>query len=279
MSRNLHVFLFGLLLTGISAPGHSQETNAVHPYLSDTFFVDVGVFFPDRRLGLSVNGSNGEIHELIEFEEEARFKKRDDIFALEFGWRFGERWRLVGQYFESSDDTSWILEEDVEWEDVVFEAGSNVAGGVHFLLIRAFMGRDFNVGEKHEFGLGAGLHWLDIGAYLEGTVIIGDGGTAFARESVGVSAPLPNIGVWYNYSIAERWAFRTRFDLFSADIGKYDGTLINFSAGVDYQVSRHFGFGLNYNHFELDVKVDNSDWNGRVKTSYEGLYVDLSFYW
>jgi len=43
-----------------------------------------------------VNGIGGEIHDLIEFEEEARFKKADDIFSLEFGWRFGEKWRLVG---------------------------------------------------------------------------------------------------------------------------------------------------------------------------------------
>ena len=279
MFRCSRVLLFGLLLTGISAPGHSQETDAVHPYLSDTFFVDVGVFFPDRRLGLSVNGSNGEIHESIEFEEEARFKKSDDVFALEFGWRFGEKWRLVGQYFESSGSNSWALEEDIEWEDVVFVAGSNAAGGTDFQLIRAFFGRDFNVGEKHEFGLGAGAHWLDLGAYIEGTIIVEDGGTAFARESVGVAAPLPNIGAWYNYSITERWAFRGRFDLFSADIGRYDGTMANFGVGVDYQISRHFGVGLNYNHFELDVKIDKSDWHGRVETSYEGLYANLSFYW
>lgn len=279
MFRSMGVFLLGLVLTGYATPGHSQDTAAVHPYLSDIFFLDAGIFFPDRRLRLRVDGSAGEIRDLIELQEEARFKSTDDVFALEFGWRFGEKWRLVGQYFESNARNAWIIEDDIEWEDVVFVAGSNALASVDFLLIRAFFGRDFNVGSRHEFGLGGGIHWLDIGASLEGTIITEGDGTVSGRESVGVNAPLPNIGAWYNYSITERWAFRGRLDLFSADIRPYDGTMINFGVGVDYQVSRHFGVGLNYNHFELDVGIDESDWRGRVDTSFEGIYVNLSLYW
>ena len=147
------------------------------------------------------------------------------------------------------------------------------------MMLRTFFARDFNVGDRHEFGLGAGLHWLDIGSYIEGTILIEDGGTAYSRESVRVSGPLPNIGTWYNYSISDRWAFTTRFDFFSADIGKYDGTLTNFSFGVNFQIARNLGLGINYNNFDLDVGIDEDSWRGRVKTRYEGLYANLSLFW
>lgn len=279
MIRKRHVLLMGSLLMGGPQLSYAADTSGVHPYLSDKFFVDIGLFWPSRSFSLSVNGSAGEVNDPIEFEEDVRLNQADEVFCAEFGWRFGEKWRLVGQYFESSGSSTWLLEEDIEWQDVVFQTGTNASGGADFTLLRTFFARDFNVGERHEFGLGAGTHWLDIGSYIEGTILIEDGGTAYSRQSVRVSGPLPNIGTWYNYSISDRWAFTTRFDFFSADIGKYDGTLTNFSFGVNFQIARNLGLGVNYNDFELDVGVDETSWRGRVKTSYEGLYANLSFFW
>ena len=275
----MYVLLCSVLLLGSMQSGHAANTEGVHPYLEDTFFIDVGVFLPERRLGLAVDGSGGEIHDPIEFEESVMFKESENIFSLEFGWRFGEKWRLLGQFFESSGNSSWVLEEDIEWEDIVFQAGTSANAGAELLLMRGFFARDFNVGEKHEFGLGAGIHWLEIGAHIEGTVLVEGGGTETARESVRVSGPLPNIGAWYNYSISDRWAFRARGDYFHASIGKYNGSMVNLAVGANFQVARNFGFGLDYNHFALDVDIDESAWRGHVDTGYEGLFVHLSFYW
>jgi hypothetical protein len=279
MSRSCRYLLVSLIVIASMQQGHAANTEGVHPYLSDKYFVDVGVFWPDRRLRMSVNGSAGEINEPIEFEENLKLKKADDIFSAEFGWRFTEKWRLIGQHFESGGDTSWVLDEDIEWQDVIFQAGTRASGGAEFTLLRVFFARDFNVGKRHEFGLGAGIHWLDISAYIEGTILIESGESAYAKESVGISAPLPNIGTWYNYSLSDRWALTSRLDFFSADIGRYDGTMANFSIGFNYQVARNFGLGLNYNYFDLDVGINKSNWTGRVETSYEGIYANLSFFW
>jgi hypothetical protein len=172
-----------------------------------------------------------------------------------------------------------ILEEDVEWEDVVFQAGTSASAGASLTLIRAFFGREFRSGKMHEFGFGAGLHWLEIAAFLEGTILLEDGETTDVAVSVRAQAPLPNIGAWYNYSITERWAFRSRADVFSAEIDRYDGTMLNLALGINYQIAENFGVGVNYNYFDIDVKMDQPDWQGRVVTSYKGLFVDLSFYW
>jgi hypothetical protein len=90
---------------------------------------------------------------------------------------------------------------------------------------------------------------------------------------------LPNIGAWYKYSISPRWALRTRFDLLSADVGDYDGLLLNVALGVNFQAFEHFGIGVNYNYFELDVSIDKSGWRGNIETTYEGFYVYASFYY
>jgi len=258
---------------------YAQETSDVHPYMTEKFFLDLGVFFPDRELRIRVNGTNPVDQRDIDFEDELNLKKSEETFDIEFGWRFGKKWSVLTQYFASSGATGVALEEDVEWEDVIFEQGSNVVAGQDFSLIRVFFGRDFATSERHDAGVGLGFHWLEIGAFIEGTAIITGGGASFTRESVRVAAPLPNIGAWYRYSWDPKWAVRARYDWFSASVGEYDGTMTNASIGFNYQMSENFGIGLNYNDFELDVGINKSDWNGSLRTSYKGMFVYLSANW
>lgn len=273
------IVLVGILLVGNTSLLYAQETSDIHPYMTEKFFLDLGVFFPERKFRVRVNGSNVGDDREVDFGDELNLKKSDQTFDLEFGWRFGEKWSLLTQYFESSGVTGATLEEDVEWGDVIFEQGTNVVAGQDFALIRVFFGRDFATSERHDAGIGAGFHWLEIGAFIEGTAIINGAEPVSRRESVRVAAPLPNIGGWYRYSWGPKWAFRARFDWFSASVGDYDGTMTNASIGLSYHMFENFGIGLNYNDFELDVGINKSDWNGSLRTSYEGLFVYLSANW
>jgi hypothetical protein len=204
--------------------------------------------------------------------------KDDNIFALDFRWRFGEKWSLAGQHFQSSGKAGNALEEDLNWNDVVFGAGSNIVGSTDLSIIRLFAGRSFGDDPRTDFGIGGGIHWLNLSAAIEGDILVGDG-IEFRREALSASAPLPNIGMWYKRALTERWALRARVDWFSASVDEYDGRLLNIQAGMDYLVSRHVGIGAAYNMFDLDVGVDNPKWNGSANISYDGLFFFLSMYW
>ncbi len=273
------LFVLAVLFGMLAAPIQAQESSSLHPYFTNKYFVNLGVFFPDRTLTIRFDGAAPGANKDIDFEDRLRLKRTDEMFALNLGWRFGEKWRLLTQYFESSVGSSTVLMEDVEWKDDVFRAGTRVVGGQDFTLLRVFFGRAFDTSDRHDFGVGAGFHWLEFGAFIEGDVILGGGGTAFRKETVGESGPLPNLGVWYQYSPSPRWALRSRLDWLEASVGNYDGTIINVLFGLNYQASDHFGIGLDYSLFELDVDVSKSAWQGGAKITYKGLYASLSFYW
>ena len=256
----------------------AAESEDLHPYLESKFSLDLGVYFPDRELNLRVNGSLAGDNDEIDFDNRTRLRRADETFATEFSWRFHERWSVIGQYFKSSGTTSVVLQEDVEWEDVVFGAGSNASVGSNFSLTRIFFGRRLETGESREIGIGAGLHRMHIGAFIAGEILVNGTPTA-ARRSVHDDAVLPNIGAWYKVSISPRWAVRTRLDLLSASIGDYRGLLLNAAVGVNYQAFEHVGFGLNYNYFELDIKIDKSAWRGKIETVYHGIYANVSIYY
>jgi hypothetical protein len=257
---------------------NAAEPEDLHPYLESGFSLDLGVFFPDRHLNLSVNGSVAGINDEIDFDKGLQLGSTDSTFAGELSWRFRGKWSIVAQYFKSSDSASLVLDEDIEWGDVVFGAGSFATAGTEFSLTRIFFGRQLDTSRRHDIGIGGGIHWLHIGTFIEGEILV-NGVPAGARRSVSVEAPLPNIGAWYKYSISPRWALRSRIDLFSADISDYDGLLVNVSLGVNFQAFEHFGIGLNYNYFELDVGIDKSGWRGELETTYDGVYVYASYYY
>jgi hypothetical protein len=255
----------------------SEESDDLHPFLTNGFSLDIGVFFPDREWKLSVDGRLSGPNVDIDFDETLKLGDPGDIFAAELAWRFRGQWSLLAQAFDSSDSASAVLEEDIEWGDVVFGAGTGVTAGTDLTLLRLFVGRQLDTSKYHDFGIGGGIHHLEIGAFIEGTAIV-NGGRVSRRESVSVSAPLPNIGAWYRYSLSPRWAFRARFDLLSADVGDYEGLLLNASAGVNFHAFEHFGIGVAYNYFELDVSINKSNWRGNLEAIYDGMYVYLSAY-
>ena len=256
----------------------AAESENLHPWLERGFSLDLGVFYPDRELDLRVNGTLTGINDEIDFDKRRQLETADEVFSGEMSWRFRGRWSLVAQYFNSADTYRAVLEEDIEWGNVVFGAGTNAAVGFDFSLTRIFFGKQLNTSESHNVGIGGGLHWLHIGSFVEGTILI-NGTPSTARRAVSAEAPLPNIGAWYIYSMSPRWALRTRLDLLSADVGAYDGLMLNVALGVNYQAFEHFGLGLNYNYFKLDVGVDKSDWRGDIETVYDGVYLYASYYY
>ena len=206
MDRNAaHIFAISaisvivFLSTGQVAA--AQEQGGVHPQLDSTFTVDIGLFYPDREARLRANGSTGSIigpAPYVDFASELKLGQSDETFAAEFGWKFGKRWSFLMQYFDSRGEGRVTLQEEVEWNDVIFLTGTNVAAGSGFELTRFYFGYSFDINPTFDFGVGGGIHWLHIDAFIEGTAET-NLGTEFVREAVSVDAPLPNIGIWYNH--------------------------------------------------------------------------------
>ena len=271
-------FLVAILVAAfLPASALAQSTASSHPALSSKFYVSAGAFFPDKNFKIRVDGTVPG--EEIDFEEALKVDDSETTWSLVFDWRFGEKWSLSGQYWEISDSATAVLEEDIEWEDVVFQEGTFASTGIGLKVARVFFGRKFSTGPRHEFGAGAGFHWLELDAYLEGQILTSEGNLERRRESVEYDFPLPNIGAWYTYSWSPKWALMTRVDWLSASVGDYSGGLWNARLGINWAIWEHFGLSAAWNFFELEGDVDKSDWRGKVESEQNGPYIALSVTW
>lgn len=270
-----------LLLTPVFAWG--QDSADIHPYLGKKYFTSVGLFLPDQnaRLGLdaSVEVPESGPAPYIDFSETFSFSDSDESFSAEFGWRFASDWQLRGQYFRVDNDSRVTLEQDIEWGDVEYKAGTSIAAGSDMQITRLFFGRTFRSSDSRELGLGIGAHILDLAASIEGNATLDGVDIGYRKERASIAQPLPNVGVWYVHALSPNWAANLRFDWLSASVGKYDGRIVNSAASIGYAIGDHFGLSLAYNYVELAVDVDDSDWQGRVKLRFDGPYIALTGYW
>lgn len=271
---------FALLATSIIPGAALAQDYDFHPTLSDNFTATLGAMrssnsFKIRADGLADRGDD------IDFDDSLDVGNHSTFFNGQLRWKFGSerKWSLWGQYFSNTAKGNVTLDEDYEWEDVIFGKGTYVESGVKLAVSRAFIGRSFFKNDQNDFGLGVGIHNLDISAYIEGQVRINGSNTEVRRVEVGDNQILPNVGGWYNFSPAKNWLVHGRVDWISANIGDYDGGLWNVSAGVGYQAWRHVGFDLSWQYFNLHLDVDSSDWQGSTRMTYSGPVISVVFGW
>jgi len=272
MSASLLVAIFA----GVAIAQESDGPSVFHPSLSNRFHLGIGGFWPDKSLEISVDGSDPS--EDIDFEEDLGYDDSGSTASLNFRWRYSNNWSLSGQYWGFDSEESVILDEDIEWEDVVYQEGTYASSGFDFSITRIFLGRSILKESQFEVGVGAGVHWLELDVFIEGQIESGSV-TQFSREEADSSGPLPNIGAWLMYSWSPNWLVDARVDWLSASVDEYSGGLWHAQAGIHYQISRVFGIGLSYSNFVLDLDVDDSDWHGHLETRQHGPRLELTVSW
>lgn len=278
---------FGLTLSALllaSAPVTLlAQDYEFHPMISDSFSASLGYM-------KSSNSFNFGAETLIEpydpgndidFGDSVGVSDSSTFFNGQIKWKFGSRkqWSLSGQYFSNNATGDSTLTEDITWDGITFEEGTFVGGGVKLAVARAFLGYSLVRNDQHDFGIGAGIHNLDLSTYIEGEIRINGETTGRKKYPKDASQILPNIGAWYNYSPAKRWLLHARLDWISASIGDYSGSLWNSSVGVNYQAWRNVGFDLSWQYFNLNAEVDSSEWIGGADMTYSGPVLAVTFGW
>lgn len=254
---------------------HSQEGR--HPLLDSKWTVTAGAFFPTQSFDLKANGTLPG--DEVDFDERVGVEDSETTPTLTARWRFGEKWSVSAQAWATENSGAAILTEDVDWQDLVFRAGTNVGAGIETRVLRLFFGRTLSAGARHEAGVGIGLHWFELEAYLQGDVLTSEGDLNFTRSSVDAAVPLPNIGGWYQYALTDRWLLDARIDWLSASVGDYSGSLWNAAAGVQWQLTEHFGLGLHYQLLELDGDISKDSWRGGAELANHGALLTLTTNW
>lgn len=265
----LIVFIFGSIELIL---GQEEEK---HPLLTDKFYIEAGVFFPNKNIKLGADASSPD--DEIDFAGTFDLNDNQATAFVNLEWRWNKKWRLTAETFAVNNAARAELDSTIVFDEVTFEKGTFVRGGIDFALYRIYVGRLISSGQKHSLGAGLGVHAINIGAFIEGDIksddLELDG--SFQKRKVSALIPLPNIGAWYHWAPNNKWAFIARADWFGISIDKYSGGLWNLAPGVRYQIVKNFGLGIDYRVLLLNAKVNEENWKGKFDMGFSGPTVTL----
>ncbi len=250
----------------------SKETYETpqHPALSDKFFFGFGAFYASSTTEARLDSDTG-LGTTVGFEDLLGLDNSKIVPQGLARWRMSDRWRLELEYFSLNRENSKALGQDVNWGDQNFLTGTVLDSKFDVSVYRLSAGYSFFKTPDKEFGVALGFHITDV------DVSLSSGG---ANEDSGkLLAPLPVLSFYGLVALTDQVAISGRLDAFRLEYDPYKGHI--YSLGVDmlYQPWRHVGMGLGWRSLEMEFSASNSDWEGSVRSIFQGpiAFISVSF--
>ena len=235
--------------------GFGASAEPTHPGFTDTWQFSFGVL--NQGTDAKIRSTRGnDVETEIDLDD---FGLDDTEVTPQLGvrWRFADRWALTAAYSDYSVSSSKVVNTSFNFNGTVFPLNASLKTGLDIGLY--VIAVDYTLIQKDnlEWGVGAGLHAIDLGASFKGTL---------NNLSVGAAdedflAPLPNLRTFLKYSLNDRWLIGGTLGWLGADIDDISGSLVVGTAFVDYRLADKWTIGLNYQTTAIDVDIEdgNSD--------------------
>ena len=270
--RKSILFLFTISVVLLSAD--LVLANDESPVGKDKFKFSIGGFFPAIDSQLRVNSKELGGGTIIDLESDLGFDEDVNLGRIEGYWRFKPKHRVYLGYYGFDRDALYTLEEEIKWDDKTFVIGAEVYSEWSVDFIYGTYAYSFFQGEKWELSGSLGLYYLDTVFRVRGEARVENGGEGeISREVVdeaSLDLPIPLFGLKAEYYISPKWHLALGVGYFTVSIGDWDGSLLDFSANLEYLFHKNFGIGVGYLYFNADVERDRDTRVVRLDYEYNG---------
>jgi len=264
--------LAALLATGAAfaaSPAAAQN-------LDDKVWLEAAFYWPKVDSTVQVSSvNNPNVGTEVDFEDDLNLDKGEALPSFAVGWRFSNRWRLVGEYYKLGRSGETTLARDIVFDDVTYHASATIMSEFDSSVYRASIGYSFVRKPNAELGASLGVHATDFAVGLEGQATVGNAAASAQARRKEVLAPLPTIGLYGSYEIAPRVQLGGNVDFLSLSLGDYDGRLVNAEASVTYRALKNFGVGVAYRYVDYRLDVEKPEYTGRLTYEFSGPVVFL----
>jgi opacity protein-like surface antigen len=260
----------------LSPMAFSENVENIHPSLNAKHMILVGGSYQtaEAELRASVAG----LPEVSVDLEDLAIDDKDMSWALEYRWRFAEKWILSATAYTFKQDGSRQTSRDFNFDGNEFQAGSSLDTSLRVDTYILDVAYSVYRTERAEILLGGGLHILDMDASVKGQAFVGNVERANATGSSEILAPLPNLRAQGYYALDDRWGLALNLGWLSANVDDYEGGFAYLFARVGYRFSDHFGVNLGYQFTEFDLTYQQSrDRESEFDVSFHGPTLSLSY--
>lgn len=239
-----------LALVGISAPEALAAGPERRPWFHDTVEIGAAAVF-------SFVDTDIRIPPDLDLESDLNL----DSFVVEptagVLWRFTEnkRHRFQLDYFSVLRSGSETLDVPIDLPGLPpLDAGVRTKTDFDLHVLSLTYGYAFLQDERKELGIFGGLDFVfadtSIEAQVRGEPVKG----SLVDDSF--TTPFPTVGAFWSWAFAERFAFRSRFQVFGLEVGDVSGALFKGTFGIQHDTFEHVNFTLGYELLGATANID-----------------------
>lgn len=238
--------------------------------------LDTGIKLSSKDIGIGI---------VLDGEDTLGLETSETVFRVDAGWRFSDnlRHKVDFSWFRFDRSGTRTLDEQIEIPDG--EGGTTTLGpgrlDTLFKLDIYKLKYEYSaiLDDRIDLNLGAGLYIMPVEFGIEGLI----NGVGQSKVAEDVTAPLPVLGLGFDFVITPKWLLRMQSDLFYLELGQFKGGLLYNSMAVEYLPWKNVGFGLGFDHMRLSVEAEGEDYPeidfaGKFAFNYIGAMLYLKLY-
>ena len=251
------------------------EATSTNNYIDDKYQFSLGTFVVGSDLKSTFDGTAAGSGERVDFAHDFGMNKDFTRFRLDGLWRITPRQHLRLVWFQNNITRTRTLDKDLAWGDYTFQANAEVSAesklGVYELSYEyAFIRKP-----TLEVAAGAGIHMMNMSIKLKGDATFTDSNgnvqpAEFSTSNSNLPAPLPVIGARATWAVAPNIYIEPEVQWFAFHYDAYDGNWWDARVAAKWMFTRHWGAGIGFDYFHVNVTVSKPSFNGEVTLGYSG---------
>ena len=253
--RHLFIMLIILLVTSpIQYVFAAQAENKINPWKKFGFNLGGSFNATDSEVQLGINNLGIS----IDTEELLNLDTTTTSFMFEAFWRFtkNRRHRLDFNWNSYHRTGKTTLGKDINIGDTTIPLGSRVDTTFDIDVYRISYSYSFFQDTRMDLAFSLGAYILPMSFDLSAQ------GLMNISESESITAPLPVVGLRFDFAITPKWFLRNSVDLFYLEIGDFRGAIHDIKIRLEYDAFKNVGFGLSAENFNVKVEAEGNDYPG-----------------
>jgi hypothetical protein len=200
------------------------------------------------------------------------------VLTLYGVYQINQKHRLGFSFFGINRESS-VFNIDKTFEDI------RVVGEARFTDTTNFYRLDYGYNLFRDFSsnidLMAGIYGLDLKYVFkaEGSITV-DGVTSSGsiEDETSIFAPLPLIGLNFNFRITDSWSFATKLSFIAGTYQDLSAIVSQASINALYRVNNNVGVVMGLAYFDADIDIESSSKIRDISYGYDGAYVGMHFF-
>ncbi len=252
-----------------------KKVKKVHekPWTVHRFNFKAGGFFPISNTIIRVDGARGHGTDID--LEKIGMPRHTPTLLFGFNGRFGNHNRVDFNYYRLHRHTDRKLEKDIDFGEHTYPINADIYAYFNTDVYRVSYGYAFFSNKKFDIGANIGFHVLafDLGMSTTGNTL-----ELSYKDDFGITAPLPNFGIWGTYAISSKFAVTAEFDYLAVKIKNIDGKIIATDLALQYKLLEHFYVNVGYTGLWVKIDASKRKFEGDLSWGYNGPSVGIVYH-